>query len=271
MLGLGALLSNVGACSSETTHGAGGGIAGGGGSAGKGGAAGAHPIAEQGGSSSRAGAGGAASNGGGGQAGVTQVSGGAGGVAGAGGGSPTGGAVTGGSANCDPKDSVPADPGDNACNSFTPCGGDLTGKWTLAKNCADPPFHSYSVLCQEGTDQTDLVGTLEFVAGGKYLGRAAFHSQGSVSQACIDGYNRACGQNPFEGCVPNDNGCQCDYTGPLSEPDANMTWNAQGNVLQTQTTDGCTINTFYYCVKGNALDLRSKSDTGQYFSAHATR
>ena len=143
--------------------------------------------------------------------------GGSGGASGAGGSGGLGGAGgssggSGGSATCDEPDKPPGSAETSECEAFTPCGGELTGAWNITRACADPPYRSYSALCGEGTDTTELVGTLGFAADGTYEGRAAFHTTGTVSAACVQSWDRMCGENPFEGCTPSADGCDCDHT-----------------------------------------------------------
>ncbi len=187
------------------------------------------------------------------------------------GGTGQGGAGTGGTpVVCEPDTTPAADLGSASCPDFSPSGGELVGSWRLTAVCADPPIGSFSILCGEGTDQTTLTGELTFGRDGSYTATATVHAVGHVSASCLASWDRVCGENPFEGCVPaSDGGCDCDYTG---EPSSNSGWTyvvSGSAVILIDAT--CTPHTGYFSVVDSQLWLRSTTESGQTWVYQAER
>lgn len=189
---------------------------------------------------------------------------GTGGIQGLGGRIGAGGLGAGGSSgNCTIPDSFPADPGAGTCSDFAPCGGDLTGTWTITEFCLDPPLEMYSQLCTDSIDTMDVEGTFTFGADGSYLTSGTVHMLGYVTADCLSTYSTTCGVSPFESCMSTSDGdCGCDDVFEL-ESEAGLTWTSQGNLAILIHSD-CTVEASYYCVSGDVLRLRSGDATQRY-------
>jgi len=227
------------------------------------------PGMNAGGSSSPAGATGKPNGGGGSGTGGSGNTNGNFGGSGIGGQVSVGGAAGNGGMACTPQDVSTADPGTGTCPSFTACGGDITGKWSVTLICSDPVFHSYSELCADATDTTDVSGVLEFKADGTYLAQASIHAQGTVPQSCLTKLQGTCGANAFEGCVPSGQGCTCDYHSPPKPAAAGYTWTANGNALLL--VHACETEVAHFCVHGDELELRARTGASRFYVYHGTR
>ena len=116
-------------------------------------------------------------------------------------------------------------------------------------------------ICGGGSESNEFEGTLDFQQGGAYVATLSIHAQGHVSEACLNSWDRSCGESPFQACEPSQGGgCDCDYTSEPNQTDPGMTWSASGNVVQL--TNGCEITTMYYCVEGDVLKLRGTNPSG---------
>jgi hypothetical protein len=177
------------------------------------------------------------------------------------------GAGTGGVNNCDP---LPADTGSGTCHDFTPCGGDVVGKWKIDA-CLSPPLTFNATACAEATNTITITGDTDVRADGTMQSNLHLVSQTTLPASCVAQLG-PCGEpgqgvNPLAECAPGASGsCIC-----TEQNDANgdpLPYSTSGSVW-TVVSEGCPGYS-YYCRQGDELWVRSNSN-GRTSVLHLTK
>jgi hypothetical protein len=198
----------------------------------------------------------------------TTATGGGGGMTGAGGGAATGGTTgTGGGAA--------------VCGDVVPCGGDVTGTWTVKESCltlgGDMDMTLFGIGCTSSSISGTLsvTGTLTFDAAGTYTDNTATSGSPQVVMPAkcllVSGTTTICGNvnSPFstagftEATCTDDTatgGCNCTATvtqatgfGVISTyTSSSGNYTVAGNVLTIDESEGIAYS---YCVSGNTMTL----------------
>lgn len=204
-----------------------------------------------GGATSMAGSGGKATGGGGNMS-----------VAGSGG--------SGGAAQC--PAGPPADKGSGACHDFTPCGGDVVGKWKVDA-CLDPALSGLRTFCPEAVETISLTGTADIRADGTMSSTLKVVSHTVLPASCVAALG-ACGQttqgvNLLADCTPGANG-SCDCADETDSAPTDATYLTKGNVWTVQRDDCPSYS--YYCRQGDELWLRGADpNNGRISVLHLTK
>jgi len=155
------------------------------------------------------------------------------------------------------------------CGKVSPCGGDLTGTWTLTGSCADLATQPALSCPDERIDSwtPTISGTWTFNADMTYT-RSTTSSAvvvWSIPLSCISALASSCadfeaqaqaGLNPDQTITcTGTSTCLCTETaGPLNQSD-NGTYQTSGtDITYTSAVDG-TTGTSSYCVQGSTLHL----------------
>jgi len=152
------------------------------------------------------------------------------------------------------------------CTPFTACGGDLTGPWSVSRDClsadSQKQISDGIKFCPDATVQivslTDQ-GTITFIQGSlKRDEMVTVHFSETVPSSCLSAGMDCTAISPQ--CVPLDaNGCSCDMIVPTPLRLEYSYTKTDTGFTTTDPTDGST-ETFDYCVAGNVLRLRSGED-----------
>jgi hypothetical protein len=165
--------------------------------------------------------------------------------------------------------------GGGSCPQVSPCGGDLTGKWTVSNACVTSSQSSVDGGCAGETEQIGSLsasGTVQFNSDKTYSTNVSLSVSATLSipTSCLSsgGITLTCSQlqmsiNTDAGTVScNTSGSDCDCT--LSETSAtNETggYTVSGDTLTT-TPSGKAATTDTYCVQGNTLYIFPSGSSG---------
>lgn len=144
-------------------------------------------------------------------------------------------------------------PGSASCQTFEPCGGDLTGVWFSESACITTDL-SPTDPCTIAVSQPTAKGatTLIFRADGSYSASGSYvvASSGTVKAECVPGGCAAvsmCSEGPFR------DSCSCKVEAPLPLA-AEGTFRTEGAIL-TRMVAGVE-SAVPYCVRGSRLTFR---------------
>lgn len=148
----------------------------------------------------------------------------------------------------------PIDYGSGACPDFTPCGGDVTGSWTLESTCFDPPNDYAS--CAGASRTHTYTGTLTFGADGSYVVDLIATTHLVLPADCVATTSDC---DPTAGCViAGDGSCTCDSTEPSSLGPTTWTVASTDPTAVILTFEDGTELPLFYCQTGTRLTLRGE-------------
>ena len=163
------------------------------------------------------------------------------------------------------------------CDSFTPCGGNLTGTWHLAKSCVSSAALMDAAMaakpCAQGSatiDSYDASGT------GTFDGQGAVKFDVAISLAFSLTFPNSClgaGQTctsvaqtlrarsgiTSASCQMTGDGCSCSAAGKVTSRQENSVVISGTTFTETDSTDG-SMQTSQYCVDGNTLRTQNDKD-----------
>jgi len=174
---------------------------------------------------------------------------------------------------------------DSTCPTFTPCGGDLLGDWTIKEVCIKSPSKGLNGVCPGMTLSVGAItatGTLSFRADHTETGSATISYPASVhipadcytESNCTlyetvlkagDGVSTAsCSWDTATGCS-----CTMNVNQALSM--GSGTYEVQGTNAIFTSADSAEPSVSSFCVSGNTLQMYSASDNGVTSSLTLTR
>lgn len=225
---------------------------------------------EQGGSANSGSGTGGASNGGKNNGGAGSVAGSGGKASGGGGSTSVAGGGSGGAQEC--PAGIPADKGSGACHDFTPCGGDVVGKWKVDA-CLDPALTGLKTFCPAAEETISLTGEVDIRADGTMSSVLKVVSHTVLPASCVAGLG-ACGEttqgvNFLADCTPGANG-SCDCAAENDSTGNDATYELMGNLWVVQR-DACPSYS-YYCRQGDEVWLRAADpNNGRVSVLHLTK
>jgi hypothetical protein len=148
--------------------------------------------------------------------------------------------------------------GDDVNCSFTACGGDPVGNWSIEGMCFDADDLLDQSSCPQATASAsvDISGSVSILADSTYTSQTSSVTSfiTTIPAECLMGL-MSCDQltNPDTGTMcSGDASDACDCTGSDSQSDTSSgTWSASGNTL---TLDNDPAE---YCVSGNTMKVRT--------------
>jgi hypothetical protein len=151
------------------------------------------------------------------------------------------------------------------CHPFTPCGGDLIGRWRIVSGCWDPEFLkgpcpslAYHSLEQEAT--------YEFFSSGVYqFGPSSFTLTYTATFDASCSFAAVCEPSPSSDeerivgteCFREGDGCRCETTSSGRGPVETHAYSVSGNEV-TMIVDETTgaYSPWQYCVQGDEATFR---------------
>jgi hypothetical protein len=158
------------------------------------------------------------------------------------------------------------DDGASCPETFSACGGDVAGTWTVGAFCvdSDQALEAARAQCPAATADgfADQSGSYVVNADGTYSENTEFTFDFTVSlpASCLMGLSCAQLQAlaPSLGdCLEDSGGCACSSKGTESTVDTG-TWTINGNSLTLDGADD--TQTFDYCVDGDTLTVQDDGD-----------
>ena len=143
--------------------------------------------------------------------------------------------------------------------SFTACGGNPVGTWTLAGACVDAaalgldncPTASIDVSATGTIDiKSDMTYTVDFTLGASIAA--------TIPMSCLpQGATCSALNGNSTSCTSSGSNCMCTITDntPNHSTDSG-TWSTSGNDLTVTKTGGGTPTVNAYCVNGNSLKIQ---------------
>jgi hypothetical protein len=176
-------------------------------------------------------------------------------------------------ADDDDDDDSPSVPAASNCETFTACGGDLVGRWSMRASCVGSAVNDPACKGYASNHTTSGTATYDFGSDGvlRYAGEVTVEYDISVTPECaqavahkdVAGYCKlvqdSSDDNPRVpasiSCSATDALCACHVEqGPIAGG-ADSSYEVSGNSV-TILADG-DVSTFGYCVHGDTLTLGS--------------
>jgi hypothetical protein len=155
-----------------------------------------------------------------------------------------------------------------SCDSFTPCGGDITGTWTIAHVCGYGPGQTQPIMnCPGGTATLDVTvtGTLSFGTDGSYTTMLTMSGTAleTLPKGCLGGVACDMLQDALRQsatiaaatCVDDGANCQCNLTFAPTPNTATGLYTVSGGSLTTTPSNGGMPGMSRFCVAGNQLSI----------------
>ncbi len=170
------------------------------------------------------------------------------------------------------------------CPTFTPCGGDVLGDWTIKDFCLGSAMSdALSEFCPGATVSVGPImatGTLSFKADGTEVGSATLSYQGSVhipadcyTEANCATYETAL--NTVNGVSTAScswdaaTGCSCAMSINQAPSMGSGTYQVQGTDILFTSSDSGNTSVSNFCVSGNTLRIVS-ADAGSTLTSSIT-
>ncbi|HEY1957105.1 MAG TPA: hypothetical protein VGH28_15905 [Polyangiaceae bacterium] len=147
-----------------------------------------------------------------------------------------------------------------SCPALSPCGGDVTGTWTLTGGCVDDPLTAAKSACPTlvvGSETATGSGTVTFAGGIVTRSYTSHYGMDiTIPDACLQGATCAQAQAAYQAYIPNTtcnavtNGCEC--TGSLD------TTASQGSSYTTSNDEIVTGggDHYDYCVNASGGQMQ---------------
>lgn len=167
--------------------------------------------------------------------------------------------------------------GGNSCGTFTPCGGNVVGRWNITQSCISAAEMMTAECPGQQVDSSGLKmsGSTTFNADMTYAGQVTISGSMSttIPASCLmqDGITVTCEQlnaffqlslqedpeAPFSAvsCSKAGSGCRCSFTFKATSSSEQGTYATAGNVLTLTSSDG-DAESSDYCVSGNKLQVK---------------
>jgi hypothetical protein len=161
----------------------------------------------------------------------------------------------------------------NDCAKFSPCGGELAGRWRLRASCIGSSYNDPACKGYASNQSVSGVAIFDFGSEGtiEYEGAASFTYDISVSDGCAQaiahkdaaGYCKLVQDSDDDdptvptsiSCDASTGPCQCHVAqGPIASG-ADGAYTASGSTVTME--QGGNLDTLSYCVKGDTLTLGS--------------
>jgi hypothetical protein len=166
------------------------------------------------------------------------------------------------------------------CKSFTACGGNVVGTWSVADECV-AGWYNFASACPSSTfgESVSIGGTIVFNANGTYttsppggvgadtvtIDRLCLASDAGPTVTCdqlqasfntqsmqVDG-----GSSTMATCTTTSSGCSCQLPGTQGTISENGTYSTSGTSLTLTAASG-SATTVPYCVQGNGLLIQTQ-------------
>ncbi|HEY2407333.1 MAG TPA: hypothetical protein VGI10_15085 [Polyangiaceae bacterium] len=151
--------------------------------------------------------------------------------------------------------------------SFSACGGDITGAWTITAGCFNSNSSALSG-CPTATvmAQTDVAGMVTFNADSTYSVNLTESGtiNAEVPTSCLSGTTcDAFGTSNQVACTADTTGCACTKAIMPANSSESGTYTTSGTTFTTTKTGDTPGTPNQYCVTGSTLKVQTTDSNGQ--------